>query len=104
MALLTFHLGVFAIQRIPGKFVVKLFDRNFPVDQVEIHSVVLEMAVHTILTLWILHLQSGVITMFFRKGLGDFFMALQALEGGRFCPKFVTTRALRCTRKALMGA
>ena len=65
MALLAVHLGVFAIQRIPGEFVVKLFDRNFPVNQMKVSSVVLEMAVHAIFALRILHLQSGVITMFF---------------------------------------
>ena len=63
----------------------------------------LEVAVHAILALRILHLQSGVITMFFGKGFGDFFMAVEALEGGRFGSKFVTTCTLRCTREALVG-
>jgi len=69
----------------------------------KVRSVVLEMAVHAIPALRILHLQSGVITMFFGKGFGDFFMAVEALEGGRFGSKFVTTCALRRTREALVG-
>ncbi len=72
-------------------------------NQMKIGSVVLEMTVHAVLALRILHLQSEVVAMFFRERFGDFFMAFEALEGGRFGSKFVTTRALRCTRKTLVG-
>ena len=56
VALLAVHLRVFAIQRIPGQFVVKLFDWDFPVNQMKINSIVFEMAVHAIFALRILHL------------------------------------------------
>jgi hypothetical protein len=103
VALLAVHLGVFAIQWIPGEFVVKLFDRNIPVNQMKVNSVVLKVAVHTIFALRILHLQSGMKTMFFRKRLGNFLMAIQALESRGFGSKLMAGSALRCTRKALVG-
>jgi hypothetical protein len=57
VTLLAVHLGVFAIQWIASQFVVKLFNRNIPMNQMKISSVVLEMAVHAIFALRILHLQ-----------------------------------------------
>jgi hypothetical protein len=103
VALLAVHAGVFAIQWIPGEFVVELFDRNIPVNQMKVNSVVLQMAVHAILALRILHLEAGVITMFFRKRPGDFLMAIEALESRGFASELVTGCALRGTRKALVG-
>jgi hypothetical protein len=89
VALLAVYLSVFAIQRIAGEFVVELFDRNIPMNQMKISSVVLEMAVHAVFALRILHLQSGMITMFFRKCPGDFLMAIQAFENRGFGSELV---------------
>ena len=82
---------------------IKLLDWNVPVNQVKINSIVFEMAVHAIFALRILHLQSGVITVFFRKGLGDFFMAVEAFEDRGFRAEHVTAVALTCATKAFMS-
>lgn len=103
MTLLAFHAGVLAIERISGLTMVKLFDRKIPMNEMEIGAVVLEMAADTVFSLRVLHLQVRVVAMFFREGLGDFLVAVEALECGTFCAKDVATVALASSAETVVG-
>lgn len=56
--------------------------RRFPVNQVEVRAIVLEVTAHTILPVWILHFQLKVIAVLVGKVVGNFLMAAEALERG----------------------
>ena len=85
---------VFALQRIPGLLVIKLFLFRFPVDEREIHAVVFEMASHAVLAVRIAHSQARVIPMIRRKPLRNLFVTVKALECGRARSELMTAGAL----------
>ena len=68
----------------------------------ELESVVLQMAAHTILALRILHLQICVIAMLLGKCLGNFLVAIQTVERRRLGSKLMATGALRGTGERLV--
>jgi len=72
------------------------------VDQTKILAVMIQMAANAILAIGVGHLKLIVIAVLGRKPLSDFFVALQALEGGRTGAKLVATIALRGAAQGLM--
>ena len=81
---------------------VKLLLRRFPVDQIEVLAVVLQMAANAVLPVWIAHLNLEVIPMLTAESPGDFFVAIQALKRRRVGAELVATRALRRSSKRLV--
>ncbi len=65
VTLLASNAAVLPFQRIPGKPMVKLFDRRFPMNQRKILAIVLQMAANAILAIGILHLKPRVVSEVF---------------------------------------
>ena len=61
----------------------------------KIRSIVFQVAVDTIFSLRILHLQVRMIAMLLRKRLGNFLVAVETVEGGGPGCKLMAARALR---------
>lgn len=95
MALLAGNVGVLAFQLVARLLVIKVLLRRFPVDQVEVFSVVLQMAADAIPAVRILYFQPGVVAVIRRKTVRNLFVAIEALEGRRTGPELMATRALR---------
>lgn len=87
--------GVLAFQLVPRQTVVELLLGGLPVDQAELFAVMIQVATNTISPVGVGHLELEVITVLGRQSLGDFLVAIQALESGRAGPELVATRALR---------
>lgn len=100
--MLAFHLCVLSVQGIPGQLVVELFQWSIPVNEIEIDPVVLQMAADAVFPLWILHPEPEVIAVLLCERLGDFLVAIQALERRRVRAKLMATRALRRSGQGLM--
>src|SRR6202008_3553809 len=81
---------------------IKLFLRRLPVDQAKVFSVVIQMTANAILAIGVGHLKLIVIAVLGRKPLGDFLVALEALESGRAGAKLVAAIALRSSAQRLM--
>jgi hypothetical protein len=64
------------------------------VNEIKSKSVVLQVAVHAIFALRILHLKPRVIAVSLRECLGNLFVAIQAFESRSLGSKFMATRAL----------
>lgn len=94
VAFLASNVGVLAFQLVARLLVIKVLLRRFPVDQVEVFSVVLQMAADAIPAVRILHSQSGVVAVIRRKTVRDLFVAIEAFESRDACAKLVTRRAL----------
>jgi hypothetical protein len=67
------------------------------VNQVEGFAVVLQVAVDAILPIRILHLYAEVVAMLVGQILGNFLVAIQALERGSASAENMTGTALRCS-------
>jgi hypothetical protein len=102
VALFAGDASVLSFQLVAGQAMIKLFLRRLPVDQAKVHAVVIQMAANAVLAIGVGHLKLIVIAMLGRKPLGDFFVALEALEGGRAGAKLVAGIALRCAAQGLM--
>jgi hypothetical protein len=74
---------------------IKLFLRRLPVDQVEVFSVVFEVAADAIFPVRIPHLKLGMISVIRGEPLGHFFMTIQAFESRRAGAELMTAGALR---------
>jgi hypothetical protein len=94
MAFLAGNVGMFAFQLVARLQVIELILRRFPVDQVEVFSVVLQMAAYAISAVRILHSQPGVVAVVRSKTLRNLFVAIQALEGWRAGPELMAAPAL----------
>jgi hypothetical protein len=68
------------------------------VDEVEVLTVVFEMAADTLFAVRVPHLDLGVISVLGRQALRDLFVAIEALEGGRAGAELMAARALRSPR------
>lgn len=91
VAFLARNARVLSFQVIARQTMIKLFLRRLPVDETEIHAVVIEMASHAVLAVRVTHSEPGVIPMIRSKPLRDLFVAVEALERG-------------CARSELMAA
>ncbi len=94
VALLAGNVGMLAFQLVACLQVIELILRRLPVDQVEVFSVVLQVAADTIPAVRILHSQPGVVAVISSKTLRNLFVAIEALEGRRAGPELMATRAL----------
>lgn len=88
-----------SLEGIAGESVIKLFLGCLPVNQLELFTVVLEVATDAVLAIGVRHLETGVITVVGGDALSDFLVAVEALEGWRACAKLMATRALRRARE-----
>jgi len=95
VAFFTGDVGVLALQRIAGEAVIEFCRWRFPVDDIEIFSVVFEVAANAILAGRIVHLELEVVAVFGGEGLGNFLMAIEALEGGSAGAELMAGIALR---------
>jgi hypothetical protein len=95
VAFFACNAGVLALQFVARQPVIELFLRWLPVNQAEVFTVMIQVAAHTISAVGVGHLQLKVIAVLGRQPLGNFLVAIQALESGRTGPELVATRALR---------
>ena len=72
MTFFALQVGVLALQLVTSQSVIEFFFGRFPVDQVEILAVVLQMAPNAIFAVRIFHLHLGVISMLIGEGFGNF--------------------------------
>ncbi len=91
--------GVFAFEFVAAEIVIEFLEGSGPLNQIEGFSVVLQMAAHAIFAVGIAHLNLEVVAVLGRKILGDFLVAIEALEGGRDGAKGVARCALRASFK-----
>jgi hypothetical protein len=91
-----------SLQLVAGQAMIKLFLRRLPVDQAKVFPVMFQMAANAILTIGVRHMKLIVIAVLGRKPFGDFFVALQAFEGGRAGAELVAGSALRGAAQGLM--
>ena len=103
MALLAGNAGVLAFQFVARQPVIELLLGGLPMDQAEVFSVMIQMATNTISSIGVGHLELEVITVLGREPLGDFLVAIQALESRNARPKLMAARALRGSRQRLMS-
>ena len=87
--------GVFALERVAAESVIEFLRGGFPVHDVEILTVVLEVAANAVLAGGIAHLNLKMVAVLGGEGLGDFFMTIKALEDGSAAAELVTRAALR---------
>jgi hypothetical protein len=80
VTLAAFETGMFAIERISSLVVVEFFLRRLPVNQPEAFTVVFGMTAHAIFIGIISFDDTGMEALVHLESLGDFRMALQALE------------------------
>ena len=83
-------------KHIPRLFVVKLFFRWLPMDQIEIFAIVFQVAPHAIFPIGIQHTEPRVVTVLAVEPAGNFFVAIQALKCRRARAELMATRALCC--------
>jgi len=81
---------------------VEILLRRFPVKEVEIFAVVLEVTAYTIFAIGILHLQTEVVAVLVGERVGNFFVAIETFERGSACTKNVAGVALSGAGKRRM--
>ena len=89
------HGAVLALQRITGQTVIEFWRRRFPVDDIEIFAVMFEVASNAVLAGGILHSELKMVAVFCGERLGNFFVAIETLEGGSAGAELVAGIALR---------
>jgi hypothetical protein len=87
---------MFAFESIAGGTMVEVLFRWLPVNEVEVLSVVFQVAAHAIFALRILHLKAEVKAVFVRQGFRDFLMAIEAFKCGSTRTEDVAGITLRC--------
>lgn len=95
--------GVFAFELVAGEFVIEFLQRRRPADQLEGFPVVLQMAADAIFAGGIVHLYLEVVAVLGGKVLRDFFVAIEALEGGCASAKGMAGIALGSTTQRRVG-
>lgn len=103
MAFLTRNAGVLAFQLVARQPMIELFLRWLPMDQTEVFSVVVQVAVHAVLAVRAFHLQARMVAVVRSQPSRYLFVAIEALEGRHAGAKLMATRALRGTRQGLMS-
>lgn len=103
VAFFAHEAGVFAFELVAGLFVIKFLQGRFPADQVKGLAVVFQVAAHTIFAIGIAHLHFEVVTVLRGKILRDFFVTIDALEGGSAGPERVAGSALRGAAEGRVG-
>ena len=99
VALFASNIGVLTLQFVAGLQVIEFLERRDPTNQGEGLTIVLEMAVDAVFAIGIGHLNLKVIAVPGGKILRDFFVAIDALEGGSAGAEGVTRSALRSASK-----
>ena len=102
VALFARNASMLSFQLVAGQAMIKLFLRRLPVDQPKVLAVMIQMAANAILAIGVGHLKLIVIAVLGGKPLGDFLVAVEALEGGYASPELVAGIALRCAAQGLM--
>ena len=102
VALLTSNCGVLSFQGVTCEAMIELLRWMLPVNELEIHPVVLEVAAYAIFAVGVFHLELRVIAPLFRQQLRDFLVAVQTFEGGRAGTEFVAARTLRRSAQRLV--
>ena len=102
VAFLARQTSVLAQQLVTRQVVVKFFLRRLPVNEIEVRSVVIQVALHAVLAVGIAHLEPVVVAVLVRQPFGDLLVAFQAFEGRNASAKEVATVALRRSGKRLM--
>ncbi len=102
VAFLAREASMLSFQVVASQAMIKLFLQRLPVDQIEVFAVMLQMAADTVLAIGVFHMDLVMIAMLGRQPLRDFFVALQALEGGRAGPELVAACALGRSRQRLV--
>lgn len=103
---MTFFAGnsrVLSLQVVARQTVIVLILRGFPVHQIEIFAVMLQVAADAIFSVRIPHLDLEVIAMLTGEPSGDFLVAIQALESWSAGAELVAARALGGSGQTLMG-
>jgi succinate dehydrogenase/fumarate reductase cytochrome b subunit len=86
---------VLPFQAVSRQTVVELLLRLLPVHQIEVFAIVFKMAAHTILAIWVLHLDFGVISVLRGEPLCNFLVTIEAFEGWSAAAKLMAARTLR---------
>lgn len=76
------QIGVFAFELIARQSMVELLFRSFPMNEIEVFPIVLQVAAYAVLTIRILHLHLEVIAVLGGEILGDFLVAFQTFIRG----------------------
>lgn len=95
VAFLAKNTGVFSLQLITSELMIEFFLRGFPMDEIEILAVVLQVAVYAIPSAGIGHLHPAVVTVMVGKVFGNFFVAVYTSKRGDARSKLMTACALR---------
>ena len=102
VTLLADHSCMFSLQRVAGKLVVEFFEWFFPVNQIEIFAVMLEMAVNAIPPVGIWQLESRVVSVLGIEALRNLLVAIEAFECRRARAELMAAGALRCAGQRLV--
>lgn len=97
----TFFAGyapVLSLEGIACLAVVKFLCRRLPMDEGEAFAVVVPVTPHTVLPVWVLHLEPRVIAMVLRESSCNFLVAVQAFEGWCAGSELMAARTLGCPR------
>jgi hypothetical protein len=94
--------GMLIHERIAGQPMIELLERWLPMNQSEIHSIVLEVAPNAIAAIGIFHSNLPVESLMGWQPLRDFFMAVKTFECWCARPELVAGRALRSAIQGLM--
>lgn len=94
VAFFASQVRVFAFQLVAGQAVIEFFFRRLPPYQAEILAVVVQMAVHAIPPVRVLHLHLRVVAVLVFQRLGDLFVAIQAFKRRRAGAELMAAIAL----------
>lgn len=103
VALFAKEIGVFAFQFVAREMVIEFLQRRFPANQVKGFAVVFQVAAHAFFSIGIAHLHFKVIAVLGGKILGNFFVAIDALERRRARPEGMAGSALRSAAQRRVG-
>ena len=76
------QIGVFAFELIARQPMFELLFRRFPMNEIEVFPIVLQVAAYAVLAIRILHLHLEVIAVLGGEILGDFLVAFQTFIRG----------------------
>jgi len=95
VALVAGNASVLSFKFEASEPVVELLLRWLPANQIEVFSIVLQMAAHTLLAIGIAHLHLRVVTVLVLECLGNLGVAVETLESGSAGAEFVAGITLR---------
>jgi len=95
--------NVLAFQGVSGQTVIELFLGRFPVNQVEVLAIVLEVAADTVFAVGIVHLHTGMVAVLAGESFRNFLMTIEAFEGGGTRAELMAGIALRGPAQRLVG-